>query len=111
MINRIKTFISSIIGKLEYQIRIVSSDGTIKVLTANNIAEVDKLVIEVNNERYWQVERIDKIRRFKFTYHKQIQHRPLMFSHADVTEPYTVNGIQFSFLQKSKSLSNIIRKS
>ena len=105
--THIKKFINRYIGKIEYTITIVSTDGNVKHYNLSTIKEVDNFVIKINNEKYWNVQKIEKFRRYEFRYKKEIIYSPLFFCLKDVTESKYINNGNYSFLKKHESLNNI----
>jgi hypothetical protein len=104
-----KQLISKYIGNIQYVVTIINVSLSVQKHKFNTIKEVDEFVDEINNETYWMVQKIEKIRMFDFKYNKEIKHTPLHFQHDVVTEMYNLENWDYSFLKKDKSLNNIIR--
>lgn len=104
-----KQIISKYIGNIQYVVTIINVSLSVQKHKFNTIKEVDEFVDEINNEIYWMVQKIEKIRMFGFKYNKEIKHTPLHFQDDDVTEMYNLENWDYSFLKKDKSLNNIIR--
>lgn len=98
-------------GKIEYKITIVSVSGDIEYYLFPKIKEVDNFITKINAERYWDVQKIEKFRRYEFLYKKEIIHSPLYYSLSDVTENEYVFNHDYSFLKRHNSLKNIKRVS
>jgi len=109
--NYFKTLLSKNKRKTEYNITTVNVNGNIKSFRFYSIKDVDNFIIEINNEKYWNVQKIEKLRKYKFKYNKEIAHSPLFFDLENVTENDIVNNQDYSFLKKHKSLENINRVS
>jgi hypothetical protein len=135
----IKNLINKYIGKIEYVVTILNVDGEGKQFSFHTLKEVDDFVISINKERYWDVQKIEKFRRYSFVYDKQVIHSPLWFRNEDVTETHIIRkeydkqifnrafslcdgdkdmtekihniikDHEFSFLKKHGSLSNVTR--
>ena len=106
----ITKLINKYIGKIEYIVTLLGVDGDIKKHTFKSIKDVDIFVYEVNNETYWDVQKIEKIRRLDFIYNKDVIHTPLWFNMENVTELHNCNNHDFSFIKKDISLKNIKRQ-
>lgn len=102
-----KKILSTFFGKKEYVVTIVNVSLDINKHVFNNIKDVDIFVSEINNEKYWDVQKIEKIRRFDFVYDKQVVQSPLHFCVEDVTEMRNCENYDYSFLKKHQSLKNI----
>jgi len=102
---------SKYIGNIQYVVTIINVSLSVEKHQFNTIKQVDEFVDEINNENYWMVQKIEKIRMFDFQYEKNIKHTPLHFQHDAVTEMYNLENWDYSFLKKDKSLNNIIRSS
>jgi hypothetical protein len=110
---KIKKYIQNIlykyIGKKEYVVTAVSVDGEVKHGTFFTIKEVDDFVNKINVEKYYDVQKIEKIRKCHFKYNKEIIHSPLWFSLENVTEDEFCVNHEYSFLKKHESLQNVKR--
>ena len=104
-----KQIISKYIGNIQYVVTIINVSLSVQKHKFNTIKEVDEFVDEINNEIYWMVQKIEKIRMFDFKYDKKVKHTPLHFQHDAVTEMYNLEDWDYSFLKKDESLKNIIR--
>lgn len=104
-LNKIKTYV----GEIEYVVTIVNVSGEIQRHIFYNKQKIDAFVCEVNTEKYWCVQKIEKIRRYEFVYNHEIIHSPLWFNLDGVTEVNCVENNEFSYLIKDKSLCNIKR--
>ena len=89
----------------EYIVTIINVDLEVNKYSFNNLVDLDAFVIEINKENYWQIQKIEKIRRYKFEYDKEIIHKPLFACFDNVTEM----DLDHSFLIKDESLTNIKR--
>lgn len=103
-----KQLISKYIGNIQYVVTIINVSLSVQKHQFNTIKQVDEFVDEINNDRYWMVQKIEKIKMFDFKYDKKIKHT-LHFQHDVVTEMYNLEDCDYSFLKKDKSLNNIIR--
>ena len=100
--NKIKSFFDKIFGNIEYVVTIISVDGSVQ-------KHLFSKIIEINGERYFNIQKIEKFRRYDFSYKKQILQSPLFFYKDDVTEmEYFINH-EYSFIKKDVSLKNIER--
>lgn len=111
MKNILKQLISKYIGNIQYIVTIINVNLSVQKHQFNTTKQVDEFVDEINNDTYWMVQKIEKIRMFDFKYDKKIKHTPLHFQHDVVTEMYNLEDWDYSFLKKDKSLNNIIRSS
>jgi hypothetical protein len=59
-------------GTIEYLVRIVNVSGQIQNHTFDNLDSVNEFVVEINNERYWMVQKVEMYKRFDFVYDKEI---------------------------------------
>jgi hypothetical protein len=109
MIKHIKQLISKYIGDIQYIVTIINVSLSVQKHQFNTTKQVDEFVDEINDDTYWMIHKIDKIRMFDFKYNKKIKHTPLHFQHGDVTEIVNLEDWDYSFLKKDKSLNNIIR--
>jgi hypothetical protein len=109
MKKHIKQLISKYIGNIQYIVTIINVELSVQKHQFNNTKQIDEFVDEINNERYWMVQKIEKIKIFDFKYNKKIKHTPLFTQHNTVTEMYNLNDWDYSFLKKDKNLNNIIR--
>lgn len=96
-------------GNIQYIVTIINVSLSVKLHQFNTKKQMDEFVVEINDDTYWMVQKIDKIRKFNFNYDEKIKHKPLHFQHDDVTEKYNLENHDYSFLKKDKSLINIIR--
>ena len=96
-------------GKLEYLITIVNVSGSVKHFIFYKLKDVNGFVSEINAETYLDIQKIEKFRRFEYTYKNKVIHSPLQFCLDDVTEIEYVTNHDYSFLKKHKSLKNINR--
>jgi hypothetical protein len=96
-------------GKLEYVVTVVNVSGEVKKYTFKNIKDVNGFVTDVNSETYWNIQSIEKIKRYEFTYNREVIHSPLFFTMENVTEKQYVDDHDYSFLIKNSSLKNIRR--
>lgn len=96
-------------GKLKYVISIISVDLRVEKFEYYSIKLMNEFIEIVNNEKYWMVHKIEKIRCFNFKTNKQIIHKPLFGTHEDITEIVDIDNTNYSFLKKHDSLNNIIR--
>lgn len=103
----IKNIFNKYIGNIEYIVTIVNVSLLVEKRVFSNIKEVDEFVKLVNLEAYWDVQKIEKIRRFSFAYNKEIVHSPLHFCVEDVTEMRNCDNYDYSFLKKHESLLNV----
>lgn len=113
MMNKyIEKILNKLFGKVEYVVTIVDSSGSVKRSNGlSTIKEVDELIADVNSDRYMNVQKIEKIRRYDFKHDKEILHSPLFFVAENVTEAEYVDDQEYSFLKKHESLTNIKRVS
>jgi len=109
MKNILKQLISKYFGNTQYVVTIINVSLSVQKHKFNTIKHVDEFVDEINNETYWMVQKIEKIRMFDFKYNKEIKHTPLYFQHDAVTEMYNLEDWDYSFLKKDESLKSIIR--
>lgn len=108
----IEKILNKLFGKVEYVVTIVDSSGSVKRSNGlSTIKEVDELIADVNSDRYMNVQKIEKIRRYDFKHDKEILHSPLFFVAENVTEAEYVDDHEYSFLKKHESLTNIKRVS
>lgn len=107
--KHIKQLISNYIGDIQYVVTIINVSLSVQKHKFNTAKQVDEFVDEINNDTYWMVQKIEKIRMFDFKYEKKIKHTPLHFQHDTVTEIYNLEDWDYSFLKKDESLNNIIR--
>ncbi len=106
----IENFINKYIGKTKYIVRLINSEGTIEEYTLTIKKELDAFVIQTNEERYWQVQKISKRRELLFKYNKEVIHSPLFFSKKGITEKDTIEtGLEYSFIKIDESLINVKR--
>lgn len=110
-INYFKKILFKYIGTPEYIVTAVNVSGQVEKYICNTKKEVDAAVIEINNDIYWDVQKIEKFRRYDFSYKNEIIHSPLHFCLDDVTEEEYVIDHNYSFLKKHDSLENIKRVS
>lgn len=103
----IKNILNNYIGRIEYIVSILDSSGRVMQYRFYNLKDVDTFVADINLEKYVCVQKIEKIRRFSFTYDKQIIHSPLHFCLEDVTEMRNCDNHDYSFPKKHESLVNI----
>jgi hypothetical protein len=108
--KKIKEIISKYIGRIEYVVTTLNVSGSVNIDRFNTIKDVDDFVISINNEPYWFVQKIEKIRKYNFKYNKNIIHTPLHFSMENVTETHNCNDYNYSFLKIDESLTNVTRK-
>jgi len=109
ILKYVKKFASKYIGSLEYVVTIVNVNGEVVRNFCKNIKEVDAFVIEINGETYYDVQKIEKFRRYSFKYNKKVLHTPLWFEYDNVTEMYNCDNMEYSFLKIDESLTNVIR--
>ena len=109
--TKIQNIFHKYFGKIEYVITIVNVSGSVKHYIFYNLKDVNGFVNEINAETYWDVQKIEKFRKFEYTYKNRIIHSPLHFCLDDVTEKEYVTNHDYSFLKKHKSLENINRVS
>lgn len=107
----IKQLLSKYVGNIQYIVTIINVGLEVQIHQFNTTKQVDEFVDEINNDTYWMVQKIEKIRMFDFKYDKKIKHTPLHFQYDSVTEMYNLEDWDYSFLKKDKSLNNIIRSS
>lgn len=105
----ITKIISKYIGNLEYVVTIVSTDGSVGKRIFKNTKEVDNFVIEINKETYYDVQKIEKFRRYDLKYNKNVLHTPLWFKADDVTEMYNYDNYDYSYIIIDESLTNVTR--
>lgn len=98
-------------GNLEYVVTVVHTNGNITEMIYKSLKEVDNFIIEINNSTYYSIQKIEKIRKFKFEYNKTISHKPLWFRLDGVTENHNIDSHEYSFLKIDKSLIHVIRES
>ena len=110
MINIYKKIKSKYIGNIQYVVTTINVSLCIKKYKFNSIKEVDEFVEEINNETYWMVHKIEKIRNFDYQYNKNIKHSPLHFCNDTITEIYNINNQDYSFLKIDNSLTNVSRQ-
>ena len=112
-----KKFLEKCFGRLSYVATLVNMDGSIQYHSFKSIKDVDKFVVEVNNESYWFISSIEKKRVFYFVYNKCVHQRKLFFQNDD-TELVTVESVgkddkpfvhDYSYLKIDKSLGNVKR--
>lgn len=103
--------LNKIFGKKEYNVTVVNVSGSLELHTIYNKSDLDLFVRDLNKMTYWDVQKIEKFRKYDFIYEKNVVHSPLYFSLEDVTERETVWGTEYSFLKKDKSLSIVNRVS
>lgn len=98
-------------GKVEYQITILNVGGIVNQYIVYNKKDLDSLVNEVNLDKYYSIQKIEKFKRYEYQYDKEIIQSPLHFDLTDITEIGCVDGVDrsFSFMLKHKSLLNIKR--
>ena len=107
----LNNFLKRYFGVIEYVLTLVNVDGEAKIITYGTIKKLDEIVFEINSEKYWFVQKIEKIRRYNFTYSKEVIHAPLWFTAKDVTEKENIDNYEYSYLIKDNSLKNIKRVS
>ncbi len=105
----INNIIKKFFGNIEYVITIVNVSGDVKKLIFYKLKDVDGFVSKINVDEYWDVQKIEKFRRFKYTYKNKVIHSPLHFCLDDITEKEFVNNHDYIFIKKDKSLENINR--
>jgi len=112
-----RKFLEKYFGSLSYVVTITNVSGQVQYHSFGSIKEVDKFVIEVNDEKYWFVSEIEKKRVFDFIYNKCVHQRKLHFQN-DSTEMVTVETVgkdnksfvyDYSYLKIDKSLNNVKR--
>jgi len=111
MKNLFNKLVLKYIGKTQYIVTAVNVSGSVNNFKCYSIKEVDDLVKDINFDRYFSVQKIEKLRKFKFNYNKEIIQSPLHFSLENVTEVDFVGDYKYSFLKKDESLKNIKRVS
>ncbi len=109
--NTYKKYKAKYIGNIQYVVTIINVSLSVQKHQFNTTKQVDEFVDEINNDTYWMVQKIEKIRMFDFQYDKNIKHTPLHFQHDAVTEMYNLEDWDYAFLKKDKSLTNISRNS
>lgn len=102
-------FVQKYFGKIQYITTIVNVSGTIETYGFNSLKELDIFVLNINGEKYWDIQKIEKFRRFSFQYKNQIIHSPLHFCLENVTEKAKFLGYEYSFLKKHESLLSVKR--
>jgi len=105
----LKNLYRKLFGRIEYIITILGVGGEVQKYTANTIAEVDEIISDCNGERYLQVQKIEKIRKFDFIYKGEVLHTPLWFNIEGVTETGFIGKQGYSFVVKDNSLACIKR--
>ncbi len=65
--NKIKSFFDKIFGNIEYVVTIISVDGSVQKHLFSKIVDVDEFVTEINGERYFNIQKIEKFRRYGFS--------------------------------------------
>jgi len=108
---KIFELITKYFGKIEYIVTVINVSGSVEHHPFFHMDDVDSFVDNVNAEMYWDVQKIEKLRRYDIKYKKLVVHSPLFFSLEDVTETENLWGNDFSFIKKDKSLNNINRVS
>lgn len=96
-------------SKIEYVVTIVNVSGEVQNHTFYKLKSVDAFVSEVNMDTYWDVQKIEKFKKYNFKYDKEIVHSPLWFKLENVTETHSCNKCDYSFLKKHDSLIHIKR--
>jgi len=99
------------VGRIEYVVTSVHVSGSVDVGNYSTLKDVNAFVNDINTDRYWDVQKIEKFRRYDFKYHKEVLHSPMHFRIENVTEMETLNTYAFCFLLKHKSLTNTRRVS
>lgn len=106
----LKNIYKKYIGSIEYIVTLVNVSGEVQKDTFDTTKELDEFIVLINSNKYWSVQKIEKIRKYSFQYNKNIIHSPLFFSMNDVTELYNINDQDYSFLKIDESLTNVTRK-
>ena len=104
-----KNIISKYFGKIEYVVTIVNVSGNVRYSTFHKMNDVNEFIVAINNEKYWNIQKIEKYRKYNFLYENEIVHSPLFFVLKNVTENERIMDINYSFLKKDKSLKIINR--
>lgn len=112
--NKLKALYNKYFGKTEYIITTVEKGGEVKSFCLYNMKEVNDCISSFNSEKYWDVQKIEKIKRYNFIYNKEVKHSPLFFCIDDpstycITEMSNIDNQDYSFLIKHKSLKNVNR--
>lgn len=97
------------IGVIEYVVTITNVSGEIQRYIFYSVIKVNDFVTEINDNKYWNIQKIEKLRRQHFEYFHEIIHTPLWFQLENVTETAYVGDSAYSFLVKDESLKNIKR--
>lgn len=109
MFDKLLNLIKNLIGNVEYIVTSVNKNGDVQQNKIHKYCDVIEFVSNINNEKYWNVQKIEKIRRLDFNYNNEIVHKPLWFQIDNVTESDLIDGQNYSFLKKHKTLKNIKR--
>jgi hypothetical protein len=105
----INKFKAKYIGNLKYVVTSINVSLSVNISSFNSLVELNEFVNEINNEKYWMIQKIEKIRTFDFKYNENIKHTPLHFYKENVTEIYDIEDYEYRFLKKDNSLCNIKR--
>lgn len=105
-----KKYKDKYIGNIQYIVTIINVSSQVQKHNFVSLGKLSEFVDEINNETYWMVQKIEKIRIFDFKYAKNITHSPLWFQHDAVTEVYNLNDTDYQFLKIDDSLIHVIRK-
>ena len=96
-------------GELKYIITLLGVDGSVEKYSVGTKKELGEIIFKVNDERYWIVQKVEKIRCFEFSTDLKIYHTPLFFYNPEISEYHEIKNHKYSFNKIDKSLLNVER--